>query len=191
MIRHQNDLFKEFSFPSAAPLGPGRRYPAKLRRRSPSGPRARPQNPQSAQGRGWGRTGPSSASLRLPAGPVTHDFHPFGPAGWEGAEYGDSRQPTLAYARSLCSEFSPLVPLRTPPARGPFVRCSVLPVPSLSPLPPRAPNPEQSLDGRHQSALTTAPNLEKSLRLAAWTGLLCHILQRYKDKSKKENPLKG
>lgn len=144
MIRHQNDLFKEFSFPSAAPLGPGRCYPAKLRRSSPSGPRARPQNPQSAQGRGWGRTGPSSARLRLPAGPrpTTSTLSVLQSARVVNMETVASQFWPMPALFAL--SFPHLVPLRTPPARGLSVGCPVLPVPSLGPLPPRAPNPEQS-----------------------------------------------
>lgn len=93
------------SFPSQVQLlsGPGRRYPAKLRTSSPSGPRARPQSPQSARGWGWGG--------------LVHVQAP----GWrEDGEPGDRHEPTLAPARPLCSELSPpWVPQNTTSARAP------------------------------------------------------------------------
>lgn len=64
--------------------------------------------------------------------------------------------------------FPHLVPLRTPPVRGPFVRCPVLPVPSHSPVPPRAPNPEQSRRWEAPESLNHRP---KSGKIIAPRGL--------------------
>lgn len=177
MIRHQNDLFKEFSFPSAAALGPGSALCCEAAEKLANWA-ARPAA-ESAIAR-EGETCPSPTSMILPAGrrPMTSTL-PVLQGGRMMHLETVARQlwplPSL-FALSLLR----LESLRTAPART-TCPSPCPPSPWHSTLPARLIQSRGPDEKHRRGALTTAPNTENSSPRSAQKGLLCNILQRYRD----------